>query len=299
MKFSNPTPEIKLEEIKITFDHKILPNWLPQSVINKVNEECEDLRNRASYLQKMREKDFRRATLYWIPSYKEAVDRFHFTTKLLFDCRMKGVWGKLYKINPEETNELFSFISGYTLAKRETPIEDHGHNPKISAVRLNLRLCEELIEKFQKNEGMYSSFNPSAPKSNSRLWLHGDVTDAFYSGLEVYIKGLKKIINHYEKHRGVFDRLDYINSPFSRKRLIKNSEAIYLARVTKLHFLKNYQRPLNKEIGEILSVLFGDTSDVGFDSDYVAKVTKEADKTYKTAQKMEDSPDIYEFKQSF
>jgi hypothetical protein len=110
---------------------------------------------------------------------------------------------------------------------------------------------------------------------------------------------LKKIINHYEKNRGVFDRLDYMQSPTSRKSSIKNSRAIYLARLIKIHFLTHYKRPLNKEIGEILSVLFGDNNDVFYDADYVAKVTKDADKTYKMAQKMEDSSDIYDYKPSF
>jgi hypothetical protein len=45
--------------------------------------------------------------------------------------------------------------------------------------------------------------------------------------------------------------------------------------------------------------LFGDNNDVFYDADYVAKVTKDADKTYKMAQKMEDSSDIYDYKPSF
>ena len=56
---------------------------------------------------------------------------------------------------------------------------------------------------------------------------------------------------------------------------------------------------MNKEIGIILDIIFGDESDVVYDADYVAKITKDADKTYKEAKKMEDSPDIYNYKPSF
>ncbi len=56
---------------------------------------------------------------------------------------------------------------------------------------------------------------------------------------------------------------------------------------------------MNNEISIIIDILFGDICDVFYDADYVSKITKDVDKTYKDAQKMEDSPDIYTYKPSF
>ncbi len=234
--------EIKLEDIKMNFDLKLLPPSLPDSLIKIANEHYDFLKNRPTFLKKMREENLRRGNI-WIADYKENVKHFAFIKTILFDSRMKVVWNKLNKINQNAAGELFSLLlshnfieKGYVSRNNPPHWED-----KISKVKNALKLCSEFVDNLQKHEACYSSYNPSAPKSNDRLYLHGDRTDALYSGLEIYTEGLEKIIKHYEKNRGVFDRLDYMSKPTSRKNSIKNFKAIYWARLIKFHLLKNYK----------------------------------------------------------
>jgi hypothetical protein len=299
MTSNNTKKQIKLEDIKIVFDQKNLPAYLSPDLKEYVNQHYDFLRNRVSFIKEvLAEKPPRRGN--WINDYDKYVSQFNFINNTLFDHRMKTVWKKLDKINPSASKDLFAIFLSNNFEK--DAVIDTNYNAesnKISNVRKGLKLCLDLVDDLDQVDYSYASYNPSAPKSNSRLWLHGDVTDALYYGLKTYIKGLKKIINHYEKHNDVFNRLDYMRNPASRKTSIKNFQAIYCARLIKIHFLKNYQKPMNKEIGIILDIIFGDESDVVYDADYVAKITKDADKTYKEAKKMEDSPDIYNYKPSF
>ena len=289
--------DIKLEDIKIIFDSESIPSWLPKEVKDGAEERFNRLKARLTHVKNSLTGRTETQKSYSIKSLKEDVDNFDIVKNIVLDDRMKKVWIKLYKINKYAAIKFFDFLSGWEFLRNITKemVEDSGHIRKISITRSHLKMCEDFIKKLEQNEAIYSSYNPSAPKSNSRLYLHGDVTDAFYSGFEIYMDGLKQIIDHYEKHIDVFNRVDYMRSPVSRKRSIKNSKAIYWARLIKIHFLENYKRPLNKELAEILSVLFDEI----YDADYVAKITGDVESAYKEAQKMEDSPDIYNYKPSF
>ena len=254
----------KLENIIYT--EKVIPRWLPKEVRDSAIERL----NYLSELDKKRKID------------QDTSSGINFAYRLFIDERMKVVWEKLLKINKKSTLRLPKSIELLHSFHHKDHLFIFDPTPKINTLETMISLCEGILD-CEEMHTMYTTEFDFEEFDQNYLIGEREHTE-FIDSLNIYLTRLKQILSHEQKNREISDARFYISNPISQKKNIENAEAIFWAKRIKALFLSFYKKPLNKEIGVIVSVLF-DSDEYCYDEDYIAKITRDTQKKFK---KLED-----------
>ncbi len=224
------------------------PTWLPKEVQSAVDDYIE---GRFQYAKRY-EKSF---PYYWNKedqNIKVIIPAF--TNEI-----MKGVWDKLLAKFPEKAIELV---------------------PVLFRINHEYDFESKTVEGFEKEEGSYRNIFYQCQLLMDSLYDHnqkydGGLLDGCYEEL---MPALEKLLTRSHKH--LQDFIEYADHSskkensllaLSRKKHVKNADAIYFARRISAFFYSAFGKPLNAEVAIFLHALFG----VEYDEDNIKKITKD------------------------
>ncbi len=294
---------------KIPLEAKNLPTWLPKEILDSEFNQEESFSKR--------NKELRNSIIpYKKDNIEDSVRRGkRFIYGLFHEEILKNFWKKLVKINPDKTfrliwniENLFTFYRGIDISNfdsekinkfaKKAYINNNNFGfidvlfrselNKLENATLALRECQNLIKTLK---GTYSSYTTEFDFEdwNKDEYIGETEHYQFMDDLEKYTSRLSQLVANGEKERKRNEFMAKIENPISRKNSTENSEAILWAKKLKVLFLRIYDKPFNKEIGNLISVIFGDNEKIIYDADYIAKITKEVHNSFRKRKKMEDS----------
>lgn len=269
---------------KILYTEKDIPRWLPEEVRRSAI-------NRLKYLENLRlnpKITGDESSLKFQNNLDEKTsEAVNFVYRLAVDERMKPVWQKLFKINKDRTSRLLQdleFHRSFSCQPNQPQfINVFDYRPKIAILKSTIKKCENLLSFVSDSHTFYTTEFDFEEYDRSEL-IGEREHDEFVGNLATYLNRLKKLLAYHEANGERFEAKSYLMNPASRKKSIDNAEAILWAKKVKTLILRFYKKPLNKEVGTIISVLFDD--DHLYDEDYIAKITKSVKNALK---KSEDS----------
>ena len=155
--------------------------------------------------------------------------------------------------------------------------------PKIRALENMADLCKDLLTTSELHTLYTTEFDFEEYDKNS---LVGESEHGHFTGeVKNYLTRLEQVLSYHKSNLDETEAASFLANPTSRKRSVDNAEALLWAKRLKVIFLRFYKKPLNKEIGTMVSALFPEDERL-YDEDYIAKITKEVAKIIK---KSEDS----------
>ncbi len=201
---------------------------------------------------------------------RKNAEEINFTFRLVADERMVPVWQKLFKINSKKTTTLFPgsvmmIYSGFKIYNSFDPILQKYHlaprslfdtKPKIKRLEYMLAACKDLLEEskfhtFYTTEFDFEEYDRDQLIGESE---HHEFTD----GIKSYLIRLEQVLSYYKSNLEESELKSYIANPVSRKKSVDNAEALLWAKKLQVIILRFYGKPLNKELGTMISALFPD-----------------------------------------
>ncbi len=270
---------------KILYKAEDFPRWLPDEVKNEAIARLDYLKNLDENKKLLSIKENLRNSGISTTDPSKGINFFY---KLLVDERMKNVWNKLFKINKEQTVKLLrSLETNYTIFYNPEITQFtnlYDKKQKMEILKSTIDKCANLLEYTGYFHTVYTTEFDFEEYNRSELMGESDHNE-FINNLKHYKNRLEEILSFHKENQEKFKTISYLENPISRKSKVDNAEAILWAKKLKFIFLSRYKRPLNKEIGIIISILFDDENHC-YDEDYIAKTTRDIKVSIK---KMEDS----------
>jgi hypothetical protein len=269
---------------KILYEEKDIPRWLPDELRESVTKKLIFLEN----FRKNKKPPTGDSSEKFIPQLTDRTsDSINFIYKLLVDKRMETTWNKLFKIDKKKTIQFVKDLdTNHPLSNR---IKGNEFMPfsekfKIDFITSLVSKCDDLLDFSKRFHCLYSDSDGFKNYDKSKL-INGIESDQFIASLEAHSTKLKGIVSFYKENQERIDAGSYLERPISRKASVDNAKALFWAKKIKSMFLESYKKPLNKEIGIMISVLFEDEK-YCYDADYIAKITKDVKTAFDI---MEDS----------
>lgn len=267
---------------QILYTEKDIPRWLPEEVRQSAI-------GRLKYLENLRVKQAQQnddsLLEFRAKLDKKTSEAVNFVYRLAVDERMKPVWQKLFKINKDRTVRLLQdleFQRSFLYRVDEAQFFNaFDYKPKIQIVKLAIRRCEDLLDFTDNFHASYTTEFDFEEYNRSEL-IGEQEHYKFTDSLKTYLDRLKEVLSYHKANQESFEAASYLMNPVSRKENIDNAEAILWAKKVKTLLFRFYKKPLNKEVGTIISVLFDDGN--SYDEDYISKITKDVKSALKKSE---------------
>ena len=228
---------------------------------------------------------------------RKNAEEINFIFRLVADERMASVWQKLFKINSDKTIIFFPasvslIYSEFKIFNSFDPILHKYHlaprsffdtKPTIERLEGMVLACKDLLKESKRHTFYTTEFDF---EEYDRDQLIGESEhNEFVRGIKNYLTRLEQVLFYYKSNLDKSELESYLANPVSRKKSTDNAEALLWAKKLQVIILRFYGKPLNKELGTMISALFPDDKRC-YDEDYIAKITKSVRIAHK---KLEDS----------
>lgn len=245
--------DITLEEIH--FPEYQLPLWFPKNLENKIKEQEKLIKS----LNKEKLRKF-------IDVYAMMVEYFNFILPIFIDTEMKEMWLKLNKTSNYKTENFVNYI--FLIAN------DFDGAISLYHKHLDEKECFiNILQKINELEELLEEYE---------CHFYGHMFSEEFEPLKEKLQQFKeKSLPLLEDFQNETNSISYINSdwrPISREYKSKNALPIFFARKLSLYFKKEFNKPCNRYVAGIISLLF----DKHYSENDIIKITKPINKFIKS-----------------
>lgn len=250
--FMGSFDDIELEEINFP-DYK-LPSWFPEYLQNKVQEQ-------EKFIKSLNKEKLRK----FIDVYAMMVEYFKLVLPIFIDAQTKDMWLKLNKISSVKTEKFINYI--FLIA--------NDFDGAISLYQKHLSEKECFIKILQKIDELEELLE------EYECHFFGHMLSEEFEPLKEKLQQFKEqSIPLLEDFQNETNSISYINSdwrPITREYKSENALPIFFARKLSLYFKKEFNKPYNRYVAEIISLLF----DKHYSENDIIKITKPINKFIK------------------